>query len=119
MNSGTQAAKEAGNMVDLDSDPTKLIEVVEIGKQPDDMVTASASGLDPGITIQNAEYQLDRVASKWAADLKRDPTQIRNEIGNIVRTHAYAPMNGLFGEEMVNVLQLNLELHNRYGAPQA
>jgi len=33
MNSGTQAAKEAGNMVDLDSDPTKLIEVVEIGKE--------------------------------------------------------------------------------------
>ncbi|MDY3560421.1 potassium-transporting ATPase subunit KdpB [Gemmata sp. JC673] len=33
MNSGTQAAKEAGNMVDLDSDPTKLIECVEIGKQ--------------------------------------------------------------------------------------
>jgi K+-transporting ATPase ATPase B chain len=33
MNAGTQAAKEAGNMVDLDSDPTKLIEVVEIGKQ--------------------------------------------------------------------------------------
>jgi K+-transporting ATPase ATPase B chain len=33
MNSGTQAAKEAGNMVDLDSDPSKLIEVVEIGKQ--------------------------------------------------------------------------------------
>jgi len=33
MNSGTQAAKEAGNMVDLDNDPTKLIEVIEIGKQ--------------------------------------------------------------------------------------
>jgi potassium-transporting ATPase ATP-binding subunit len=33
MNTGTQAAKEAGNMVDLDSNPTKLIEVVEIGKQ--------------------------------------------------------------------------------------
>ncbi|TFV61024.1 potassium-transporting ATPase subunit KdpB [Mycobacterium sp. PS03-16] len=33
MNSGTTAAKEAGNMVDLDSDPTKLIEIVEIGKQ--------------------------------------------------------------------------------------
>ncbi len=33
MNSGTQAAKEAGNMVDLDSDPTKLIEIVEVGKQ--------------------------------------------------------------------------------------
>jgi K+-transporting ATPase ATPase B chain len=33
MNSGTQAAKEAGNMVDLDSNPTKLIEIVNIGKQ--------------------------------------------------------------------------------------
>ena len=33
MNSGTQAAKEAGNMVDFDNDPTKLIEIVEIGKQ--------------------------------------------------------------------------------------
>ena len=33
MNTGTQAAKEAGNMVDLDSDPTKLLEVVEVGKQ--------------------------------------------------------------------------------------
>ena len=33
MNSGTQAAKEAGNMVDLDNNPTKLIEVVEVGKQ--------------------------------------------------------------------------------------
>src|SRR3546814_13151910 len=33
MNTGTQAAREAGNMVDLDSDPTKLIEVVMIGKQ--------------------------------------------------------------------------------------
>ena len=33
MNSGTQAAKEAGNMVDLDSNPTKLIDVVRIGKQ--------------------------------------------------------------------------------------
>jgi len=33
MHSGTQAAKEAGNMVDLDSNPTKLLEIVEIGKQ--------------------------------------------------------------------------------------
>jgi K+-transporting ATPase ATPase B chain len=33
MNTGTQAAKEAGNMVDLDSNPTKLLEVVEVGKQ--------------------------------------------------------------------------------------
>ncbi len=51
MNSGTQAAKEAGNMVDLDSDPTKLIEVVEIGKQllmtrgrPDDVLDRQRPG---------------------------------------------------------------------------
>ena len=33
MNTGTQAAREAGNMVDLDSNPTRLIEIVEVGKQ--------------------------------------------------------------------------------------
>ena len=33
MNTGTQAAREAGNMIDLDSNPTKLIEIVEVGKQ--------------------------------------------------------------------------------------
>lgn len=85
---------------------------------PGDMVTASASGLDPDITVQNAEYQLDRVAAKWAADLRRDPAQIRSEIVTLIQTHAYAPMHGLFGEQMVNVLQLNLALRNRYGAPQ-
>ena len=44
MNSGTQAAKEAGNMVDLDSNPTKLIEVVHIGKQM--LMTVSYTHLD-------------------------------------------------------------------------
>lgn len=41
MNTGTQAAKEAGNMVDLDSNPTKLIEIIEIGKQL--LITRGAS----------------------------------------------------------------------------
>jgi K+-transporting ATPase ATPase C chain len=40
---------------------------------PGDYVTTSASGLDPDITPQNAEYQLDRVSSTWATDLKRTP----------------------------------------------
>jgi K+-transporting ATPase ATPase C chain len=91
----------------------------ELQNVPGDMVTASASGLDPDITVENAEYQLDRVASKWAADLKRDPVQVRTEIDKLIRTDAYVPMHRLFGEEMVNVLRLNLELRNRYGAPQA
>ena len=85
---------------------------------PADMVTASGSGLDPHITLQNAEYQLDRVASKWAADTKKDPGQVHKEVEQILQTDAFAPMGGLWGERMINVLQVNLELTKRYGAPQ-
>jgi K+-transporting ATPase ATPase C chain len=90
----------------------------QLQKVPGDMVTASASGLDPDITVENAEYQLDRVASKWAGDLKRDPAQVRGEIEKIIQADAYAPMRGLFGEKMVNVLQLNLDLRRRFGPVQ-
>jgi K+-transporting ATPase ATPase C chain len=82
------------------------------------MVTTSASGLDPHITLENAEYQLDRVASKWATDTKRDPAQVRTQIEGILQSDAFAPLDGLFGEKMINVLQVNLELTKRYGAPQ-
>jgi potassium-transporting ATPase KdpC subunit len=86
---------------------------------PGDLVTTSGSGLDPDITMENAEYQLDRVASKWAQDLKRDPAQIRAEIDQTLQQDAFAPMHGLWGEKIVNVLQVNLELRQRYGAPPA
>jgi potassium-transporting ATPase KdpC subunit len=85
---------------------------------PADMVTTSASGLDPHITMQNAEYQLDRVSSAWAKDTKRDPGQVRGEIEQMVQADADAPLGGLFGEKFVNVLQLNLSLRNKYGQPQ-
>jgi K+-transporting ATPase ATPase C chain len=84
---------------------------------PGDLVTTSGSGLDPHITLQNALYQLDRVAAKWAADLKRDPAQVKREIDEVVRENASAPWFGLAGEEFVNVLEVNLELRKRYGAP--
>jgi K+-transporting ATPase ATPase C chain len=80
-------------------------------------VTTSASGLDPHITLQNAEYQLDRVASKWAADLKRDPAEVRREIDSLLKANASAPFGGVAGEQFVNVLEINLLLRNRYGAP--
>jgi potassium-transporting ATPase KdpC subunit len=86
---------------------------------PADMVTTSGSGLDPHITLQNAEYQLDRVAAKWAADTKRDPVQLKSEIQRILQVDTFAPLGGLFGEKMVNVLQINLELRKRYGVPQS
>ena len=85
---------------------------------PADMVTTSASGLDPHITLDNAEYQLDRVAQKWAADKKLDPKQVRDQIEQILQENASAPLGGLFGEKFVNVLQVNLQLASRYGQPQ-
>jgi len=90
----------------------------DLAKVPGDMVTTSGSGLDPHITLDNAEYQLDRVASKWATDTKRNPTEVRAEIDQILQTDAFAPLGGLVGEKMVNVLQVNLELTKRYGVPR-
>ena len=84
---------------------------------PGDMVTSSASGLDPHITLQNAEYQLDRVAAKWAADTKGDTGTLRHEIETMLQTSAFAPLSGVAGEKMVNVLQVNLELRKKYGPP--
>jgi len=84
---------------------------------PGDYVTASGSGLDPHITLENAEFQLDRVAGKWAADLKRDPTQMKQEIEAMLQQHAFSPGGGLFGEPIVNVLDVNLALRSRYGEP--
>ena len=90
---------------------------VELQDIPGDMVTASGSGLDPHITLQNAEFQLDRVAFKWAADTKRDPASVRQEIRQILLSNASAPFGGLAGEQMVNVLEVNLKLRTQYGAP--
>ncbi len=84
---------------------------------PADMLTTSASGLDPHITLQNAEYQLDRVAAKWALDTKRDAAGIRKEIEDLLQQKAFAPFDGLAGEKMINVLEVNLDLRNRFGSP--
>jgi potassium-transporting ATPase KdpC subunit len=90
---------------------------VRLQDVPGDYVTASGSGLDPHITLENAEFQLDRVAGKWAQDLKRDPAQVRGEVEAMLHEHAFSPGAGLFGEPIVNVLEINLALRSRYGAP--
>jgi len=79
------------------------------------MVTTSGSGLDPHITLKNARYQLDRVASAWAKNTKQDPARIRREIERLLLERAQAPLGGAAGEKLVNVLELNLELRARYG----
>ncbi|HVN71682.1 MAG TPA: potassium-transporting ATPase subunit C [Desulfomonilia bacterium] len=92
---------------------------VDLQDVPGDLVTTSGSGLDPHITLQNAEYQLDRVASTWAAELKRDPAAVRPEIEQILQMNASAPWGGLIGEKFINVLEVNLELCKKYGMPPA
>jgi K+-transporting ATPase ATPase C chain len=89
----------------------------DLQEVPGDLVTASASGLDPHISLANAEFQLDRVAAKWAADLKLDPAAVRQEIEQILQKNAAAPFNGLAGETFVNVLEVNLALRTRFGQP--
>jgi Potassium-transporting ATPase A subunit len=68
--------------------------------------------------LENAEFQLDRVAGKWADDTKRGAADVRKEIDQILQANASAPFGGLAGEKFVNVLEVNLELCKRYGVPK-
>jgi hypothetical protein len=86
----------------------------ELAEVPADMVTASGSGLDPHITLKNALYQLDRVAGKWAKDIQRDEAQVRKEIDAILQQKAEAPLGGLVGVKLVNVLEVNLALRDHF-----
>jgi K+-transporting ATPase ATPase C chain len=81
---------------------------------PADMVTSSGSGLDPHITLKNALYQLDRVAAKRAAQTGRDPAEVRREIERLLHEQAWAPLGGHAGVELVNILEVNLALRERY-----
>ncbi len=87
---------------------------VSLEDVPGDIVTTSASGLDPHITLENAEFQLDRVAAKWAEITHHDPTRVRAEIQQVLDADEFAPLKGLVGEKMVNVLKVNLELQKRF-----
>lgn len=88
---------------------------VALQEIPGDFVTTSASGLDPHITLQNAEYQLERIVAKWASNLHRDPNILHKEIEQLLQENASAPFGGFAGEKIVNVLELNLALRKRYG----
>lgn len=81
---------------------------------PGDLVTTSASGLDPDITYENAEYQLDRVATQWAKLLNRNPTDLQIEIRKILKSNAASECRCLVGEQFINVLEVNLELQKKY-----
>lgn len=77
---------------------------------PVDLVTASASGLDPHISLAGAQYQLTRVAT--ARKLSTQAVQ------GLIDQATQRPLRGLLGEPVVNVLQLNLALdaHSSHGS---
>jgi K+-transporting ATPase ATPase C chain len=91
---------------------------VDLEQVPADLVMASGSGLDPHITLKNALYQLDRVAAKRAELTKGDAAKIHKEIEDLLHRKARAPLNGLVGVPMINVLEINLELQKRYPAAE-
>ncbi|MEO8464054.1 MAG: potassium-transporting ATPase subunit KdpC [Gammaproteobacteria bacterium] len=72
------------------------------GPVPVDLVTASASGLDPHISVAAAQFQVNRVA--------RVRNLMPGAVAALVREHTEAPTFGAFGEARVNVLELNLAL---------
>ncbi|HSS19651.1 MAG TPA: potassium-transporting ATPase subunit KdpC [Pyrinomonadaceae bacterium] len=73
---------------------------------PIDLVTTSASGLDPHISPDAAEFQVARVARERGIN--------ENDLRRVVAAHAAGRQFGLLGEATVNVLELNLDLDHQY-----
>ena len=87
----------------------------ELERVPADMVTASGSGLDPHITLQNARWQLShRVAAAWAKKTGRSREKLSEEIERLLVEQSFSPLGGLVGVPVVNVLEVNLAMRARY-----
>jgi potassium-transporting ATPase KdpC subunit len=80
-------------------------QVTKLGHAPDDLLTASASGLDPEISPEGAAWQIERVAE--ARNFSSEQT---TRLKELVQQQTEAPQLGFLGEPRVNVLMLNLAL---------
>jgi K+-transporting ATPase ATPase C chain len=88
----------------------------DLEKVPADMVMASGSGLDPHITLENALWQLDHlpIAAAWAKVSGDQEAKVREEIQELLKQKSWAPLGGLIGVPLVNVLEVNLALEERF-----
>ena len=98
----------------------------DLEKVPADFVTTSGSGLDPHITLDNANWQLANqpIAAAWAKVVAGEKAsdeekakveeKIRKEIGQLLQQKSFAPLGGLAGVPLVNVLEINLGLQEKY-----
>jgi K+-transporting ATPase ATPase C chain len=100
----------------------------ELQKVPGDFVTQSGSGLDPHITLDNALWQLENqpIAKAWAQVVvgekakDADEMKVHDEIKQVLKEKSFSPLGGLVGVPLVNVLEVNLALQDRYQkAPSA
>jgi K+-transporting ATPase ATPase C chain len=87
----------------------------DLEQVPADAVMASGSGLDPDITLANALWQLDRVAAAWAKKTNSGEAQLHKDIEQLLHEKSHAPLGGLAGVPLVNVLEINLALQDRFG----
>jgi potassium-transporting ATPase KdpC subunit len=87
---------------------------VDLEQVPADAVMASSSGLDPDITLANALWQLERVAAAWAKKTNSSEARLHKDIENLLYEKSHAPLGGLAGVPLVNVLEINLALKERY-----
>jgi K+-transporting ATPase ATPase C chain len=103
---GTNLGPASQKLVDsVKSASESLAEENPKARIPIDLVTSSASGLDPHITPAAAEFQVPRVAK----ERRMNPEEVRK----IVSEHTEGRQFGVLGEPRVNVLELNLALDNR------
>ena len=90
---------------------------VALNDVPGDLLTASASSLDLDITLTNAEFQLDRVAAKWADHKKRDAANVRQEDRGHPTGEGACVMGRYDRREAHQHPRRDLDLHKRFGDP--
>lgn len=101
--SGSNLAPTSADLIErVAADIDRLRAVHGDGAIPVDLVTTSASGLDPHISPAAAEYQVERVAESRGVPVE--------EMRAAVARHTQQPLLGVLGEPAVNVLELNLDL---------